>query len=258
MKSYVSEKLESNAKKLSHEVQSMIPNTNIYQNSINVAVGKPNSGKSVALLCEIIKISQLHQPSHLLVVVNKDGSPNDPTINLFRPDITIPIVFIARSEISSYLKQLLEYKDLYNEVKANHLVGKIEDSQRDEMFKNLFITDYSKTYLHTLIFIEDSGKSKVFKEGGYLSSILVECRHIQCSFFITIQSWKMISPDLKSYIGTIFIFTGFSRERLRYIYRQLNVNDDWNEFSDDYYKLSNTPGSYIMVDNFTGLCTINE
>jgi hypothetical protein len=235
---------------LKFEQQRLIHGTNIYQNSINVAVGKPQSGKSVALLTEIIKVSQLHKPTHLLIVVNKNGSDEDPTIKLFEGDIDVPIVFVSRSEIADFLEELIEYKELYNNIKSQHLEEDQDEDQREEMFEVLHIQDFSRPYLHTLILLEDCGKSNIFKKGSYINSILVECRHIQCSFFITLQSWMMLDADVKTYLGSVFIFPGFSRERLQYIIRQSNSNLNIEQFMELYRTLERH--QFILVNCVTG------
>jgi hypothetical protein len=92
---------------LKREQQILIDGANIYQNSINVAVGKPQSGKSVALLTEIIKISTVQPESHLLVVINKNGSDKDQSLNIFRDEIRIPIIFIQRENLAQ-LNEIIE------------------------------------------------------------------------------------------------------------------------------------------------------
>jgi hypothetical protein len=220
----------------------------VYQNSINVAVGKPQSGKSVALLTEIIKVSTVQIESHLLIVVNKNGSSKDPTLNIFRDEIQVPIIFLSRAELSS-LNDIIEYKELYNEIKDKALENDIDDSQRTTIFETLHIDSFERPYLHTLIFIEDCGNSSVLKK-GLLSELMVECRHIQCSFFITIQSWKMLDVEVKSYLGTVFVFAGFSRERLQYIIRQTNARIAMSEFMELYNTLSQHDS--LMINCVTG------
>jgi hypothetical protein len=251
----IQDKLASNKKYLKLEQQKLIQGTHIYQNSINVAVGKPQSGKSVALLTEIIKVTQLHPQTHLLIVVNKNGSDKDPTINLFKSEITVPIEFVARSEIEDYLSELIEYKELYNEIINQNLQEEQEDEQREDMFSILHINDFSRPYLHTLILLEDCGKSNLFKKGSYINSILVECRHIQCSFFITLQAWMMLDPEIKSYLGIVLVFPGFSREGIQYIIRQSNSNLSLDECMQRYQKLHTH--QYMLIDCQTGSTIIN-
>jgi hypothetical protein len=254
VKQKVFNKLQASKKLLKREQQILIDGSNIYQNSINVAVGKPQSGKFVTLLTEIIKISTVQPEAHLLIIINKNGSDKDPTLNIFRDDIRIPIIFIKRDNLSQ-LNEIIEYKELYNEIKDKKLEDDVEDDQKFNMFEVLGITDFSRDYLHTLIFLEDCGNSSVLKK-GFLAEIMVECRHIQCSFFIAIQSWKMLDPEIKSYLGTVFVFAGFSRERLQYIVRQTNIGENFDRFMQLYRQLDQNDN--IIINCVTGKIFLNQ
>jgi hypothetical protein len=201
------------------------------------------------LLTEIIKVSTVQLETHLLIVINKNGSDKDPTLNIFRDDIKIPIIFISRVDIS-LLNEIIEYKELYNEIKDNKLENDIEEDQKTTLFEILHIDSFERPYLHTLVFLEDCGNSSVLKKGSMISELMVECRHIQCSFFITIQSWNMLNPEIKSYLGTVFVFSGFSRERLQYIIRQTNVKSTMSKFMDLYNNLDLNES--LILDCITG------
>jgi hypothetical protein len=248
VKEKVFNKIKETQRILLREQQFLINGTNIYQNSINVAVGKPQSGKSIALITEIMKLSVLHRETHLLIVINKNGSSKDPTINMFSSDIKIPIIYISRDNLDQ-VNEILEYKELYNEIKDQGLEDEIDENQRDKLFEVLKIDNFDRSYLHTLILLEDCGNSTVLKT-GLIHSLMVECRHIQTSFFITIQSWKMIDPEIKSYLGTVFVFSGFSRERLQYLIRQTNININLNEFMKIYNTLNKNES--LIIDCVTG------
>jgi hypothetical protein len=253
VKQQVFNKLQNNKQILKREQQLKIDGSNIYQNSINVAIGKPQSGKSVALLTEIMKISTVQHEAHLLIVVNKNGSNKDPTLNIFASLIKIPIIYLSRENLVGF-NEIIEYKELYNEIHDKSLENEIIDEQRDKIFEVLHINDFSRNYLHTLLFLEDCGNSEILKK-GLMHSLMVECRHIQTSFFITIQSWKMIDPEIKSYLGTVFVFSGFSPERLQYIVRQTNVSSEFKEFMKLYNKLDQNDS--IIIDCVTGKISLN-
>jgi hypothetical protein len=254
VKQKVFNKLQKNKQILKREQQLKIDGSNIYQNSINVAIGKPQSGKSVSLLTEIMKISTVQHEAHLLIVINKNGSNKDPTLKIFAPMIKIPIIYISRDNLD-LLNEIIEYKELYNEIIDKSLEEDIIDEQKYQIFNVLKIEDFSKNYLHTLVFLEDCGNSDVLKK-GLIHSLMVECRHIQSSFFITIQAWKMLDPEIKSYLGTVFVFSGFSPERLQYIVRQTNVASDFKEFMKLYSKLAQNDS--IIIDCVTGEISVNE
>jgi hypothetical protein len=243
---YVKFKIQTQGDNLKREQQSLIPHCSVLRNSVNVAVGPPQSGKSISFMSEFIKISKYDPNCHLLVYINKDGNQNDPTLQLFAEDIKCPIAIRRREVADDFIKNLIDFKNMYNAYKDHK--QEYSEAELEEIKKNLYVEDFTRPYLHTLIFLEDCGNSPVFtSKTSYIRQLLVECRHIQCSFFITIQSWKMISADIKGYLGMVNIFRGFSMERLGFIYRQLSVNVDFEHFVVMYRKLEEH--DYLQVAN---------
>jgi len=96
-----------------------IRNTNTYANSLNVFVGRQRSGKSYQAIQEIIKISRYDPCAHLVVYVNEKGESDDDTFSTFKEMIEVPIVYVCYAEVEAFLKQLLNYKNIYNKIKEN-------------------------------------------------------------------------------------------------------------------------------------------
>ena len=67
------------------------PQSYCYKNSVNILVGKQGSGKTFTCAYEIAKISQIHDETHLLIIVCKDENKEDPTIRSLKQMINIPI-----------------------------------------------------------------------------------------------------------------------------------------------------------------------
>ena len=105
---------------------------NIMYNSVNVLCGRQGSGKTFTSMKEAIKISMLSPETHLLVIVCKDETSTDPTVESLKPLLQIPIVYVAEDDAVEYVKKLLDYKRFYDFIKSEHLENKIVDEQVEE------------------------------------------------------------------------------------------------------------------------------
>lgn len=212
---------------------------NVFYNSVNVFCGRQGSGKTFTSMKEAIKISRVSPETHLLIVICKDETSTDPTVESLKPLLNIPIVYVAEDEAIDYVKNLLEYKRFYDFIKAEHLENRIVDEQVDEVFEVLHINDWKRKWLHTLMIFNDIAKSKLLKRpDGYFNQLFPICRHIQCSFFLNVQFWKSIQTEIKANITTAFIFGGFSRQQFLYIIHQLPVSVGTDELFNVYKQLS--------------------
>ena len=223
--------------------------TPIHYNSVNIFCGKQGSGKTYSAFKEIIKISHISPETHLVVIITKDESEDDATITAMLPMIRIPVIYVNEDDAEEFVKSMLDAKKLYNQVRSEGV--SLEAEQTTDMMKKLFIHDFSRQWLHTLLLFNDIAKSKLFKKAeGYFNQLIPICRHIQCSFFLNIQFWKGINPEIKANLTTAFIFGGFSKEQLQYILRQLTVSNCFYEVFDAYKCLQKY--QKLIVDNNTG------
>lgn len=251
----INEHLNKNRNSLEHEAISKIPSTNCYYNSVNIAVGRQASGKTLSIMKEIIKIASMSDNTHLLVYINKTGEPTDATFESLKPMIEIPIKYVSQDNAEEYVKELLEYKQLYNTVMEQNLQDKIIDEQVDALFSKLYIDNFNRTSLHTLIFLDDAAKSPLLvKDKSYFNSLMTQCRHIKCSFFLAVQYWKALNTNIKSNVATIFIFSGFSRQQLNIILYQTNVGMPMDELWSKYIKLKTH--DKLVVDSIAGNISI--
>ena len=227
------------------------PQSYCYKNSVNILVGKQGSGKTFTCAYEIAKISQIHDETHLLIIVCKDENKEDPTIRSLRQMINIPIEYVTEDDAEQYMRKLLAYKRLYDEIKENHYENRIDDEQRDELFDVLKINDFSRDYLHTILLFNDIAKSKLFNRAtNYFNQLLPICRHIQCSFFLNVQFWKSLPPEIKANATTIIIFGGFDVRQLYYIFSQVPTALSVKEILPEYRQLNKH--DKIVVDCETG------
>ena len=216
-----------------------ISGTNNYANSVNVYVGRPRSGKTYLALHDIISIVRNDECCHLLVYINESGTSDDDTFNRFEQLIDVPIVFVKYDECEKFLKELIEYKNIYNKIKdTNTDVRTIPDEVVNELFEMLQIQDFNRPYLHTLILTEDATNAKVIKRSdSYINDLLTRCAHTQFSFFILIHYWKALTTNIKANLSTIYIFGGYSRQQLQYMLYQMNIPATMKEIMKEYCKL---------------------
>ena len=153
--------------------------------------------------------------------------------------INIPIEYVTEDDAEQYMRKLLAYKRLYDEIKENHYENRIEEEQRDELFDVLKINDFSRDYLHTILLFNDIAKSKLFNRAtNYFNQLLPICRHIQCSFFLNVQFWKSLPPEIKANATTIIIFGGFDVRQLYYIFSQVPTAWSVKEILPEYRHLN--------------------
>ena len=234
-----------------------IRNTNTYANSVNVYVGRPRSGKTYLALHDIISVVRADPCVHLLVYINESGNCDDDTFDRFQQLITVPIIYVKYDQCEKYLKQLLSYKNVYNKIKSSNMrPSEIPNSVKSELCENLFIEDFQKDYLHTLILTEDATNAKVLrKPDSYINDLLTRCAHTQFSFFILIHYWKALTTNIKANLSTIYIFGGYSRQQLSYMLYQMNIPITVKELMKEYSNMGQyrklvidcNLGSYIIV-----------
>ena len=224
-----------------------IPKTNTYANSLNVFVGRQRTGKSYQAIQEIIKISRYDPNSHLLIYVNENGTCDDDTFDRFKELIYIPIIYVKYSEIDNFLKKLINYKQIYNNIKNAHVEKEVPEECLNELLDNLYIDDLNREHLHTLILMEDATTQKIIKDStSYINHLMTTCAHIQCSFFVLIHYWKALTPNLKSNIYTAYVYPGYSRQQLIYILYQMNLPDSYNDIYNVYRQL--TDHQKLVID----------
>ena len=231
------------------------PEINCYYNSVNVFVGRQGAGKGVQALTEIIKISRVSPITHLLIYVSKYGTESDKTFESMKHLIKIPILYVKYKDEEDNEKDCVQvfskiqcYKRLYDEIKTNHLEDKIDEQQKQEIFKVLKINSFDNPTLHTLILFDDVANNPLIQKKGFFAEMLAVCRHIHCSFFLTIQFWKSITTEIKANITTIYIFGLYSKQQLNVMLYQIPTHESFEEIY-NVYKTLNTHDCLIVNAN---------
>ena len=90
--------------------------------------------------------------------------------------------------------------------------------------------------LQTMIFYDDA--AHIFNSNNkQMIKHLASLRHNRITFFICMQTWKMIAPDVKSMLTLIYLGGGFNKRDLRYIYSQLPLQITFDDFEQMYDEL---------------------
>lgn len=233
------------------------PQTIVYKNSVNILVGKQGSGKTFTCVYEIAKITQLHPETHLLVVFCKDENKEDPTVKALSNMINVPIEYVVEENAESYVRKLLECKRQYDAIKSrldnswNCPDIALETGETENVdLDTLKINDFSRDYLHTIFLFNDIAKSKLFNRAtNYFNQLLPICRHIQCSFFLNVQFWKSLPPEIKANATLVFIFGGFDIRQLYYIFSQVPTAMGVKELIDFYRSLGKHDKLIVDCEN---------
>ena len=222
------------------------PEISFKLNSFNICIGKQSTGKTTSVIKELIKLSLLDLPEfHLIIYVSNNDS--DITFNKLKDYVKIPIVKVNYDNLDNTFKEFIELKDLYNKI-----VDKEYEPNEEEikiLKHNLFIQNFNIKRLHTIILMDDAA-FVLKKETSPWFKWLCQLRHLNCIVFCCIQVWKSINPTLKSQLSSIYLFGGYSRQQLNYIYQQINLDMKFEEFYNLYTKIRTNDKIFIdMIDN---------
>ena len=239
--SVINDAIQKHSKNLVTESKLLIPETNIYTNSLNIYVGPQGCGKSYSIMKDVLKISLIDPNVHLIIYIN---NTEDETVNSIKSLIKIPFISITRDKAEEFVKELLKFKNIYNNIIKEDCVNEVDYESKQLLFNKLYINDFSRTHLNTLIILDDTSQSELLKNKSYFNDLFTKCRHIQCSFFLAIQYWRSLNTNIKSNASTIYIFSGYSKQQFNYITYQLPLNMS----SDELYQIYLENKKIIILD----------
>jgi hypothetical protein len=160
-----------------------------------------------------------------------------------------PIVFVSADEADEYIKHLIVYKTIYEQIVSGECDENIDDESVSLLLNSLAVSDFSIKGLHTIIFLDDSVNNKLLKSNSYICSLLNENRQPRFTFFINIQYWKGINASIKPNINLLFIFGTFSKQQINYILQQIPLETHFEEFYEKYRHLTLRDKVIINCDN---------
>lgn len=218
-----------------------------WYNSLNILVGPQGKGKTHVMLRDIIQISRLQDKNfHLIVYISKNGSINDSTFEAQQELIQLPIHVVSDANAEKYLKELDLWKELYDRYSTTPRIT-IDNDKLQQMFDFLRINKLGKPNqpLNTIILCEDFVRSKLLKS-SYFTNYITQLRHKHSIVYINVQFFKSIPTDYKNNATTFFIFSGFSRQKMQYIYQQVPMPVEFEELWHYYMKMRNH--DFIMIN----------
>ena len=222
----VNEKLNNGIKK---HISKIDPEINFRYNSFNICIGNQGSSKTTTVMKELMKLAYVEHDYHLMIYVTDNAS--DDTFNQLSDEIDFQIVKTDYDHVEEEFERLMELKKDYNAM----VDGEIEEDP--EILEYLYVDDFSRQRLHTFILFDDASFVFDAKSNSRFKKWLCQCRHLNITAFCCIQIWGSLDAKLKSQLSGAFIFKGFGRERLSYIYRQLPIEMDFEDFYKKYMSL---------------------
>ena len=231
----VSSELNNGVKKF---IEKIDPSVNFRYNSFNLCVGPQGSSKTTSVMKELMKLSLVPHDYHMIIYVTNNAS--DDSFNSLLKYINIPCVKTDYEHVDDQFELLIKMKDDYNAMYE----GRMEKNQN--ILDALCIEDFSKPRIHTFILFDDASFIFDKKTKSKFKSWFTQLRHFNCTIFACIQIWGSMDPQLKTQLAGVYLYKGFSRERLQYIFRQLPIDMSFEQFYNMYMRL----GKYqkIVID----------
>lgn len=176
---------------------------------------------------------------HLLIYVTKNGDENDVSFQTLKSLFEFPYIVCSEKEAEDCVEELINAKNEYYKIRRERTKNELSDEDKEELFEILHVDSFEKEFLHTIVLFDDISNSKLFSsEESFFSQQLRRCRHTNMTYFMLIQGWKGIKPHIKNEITTLYLFPGFNRQQLRYIYSQAATMLDFDAFYDAFQKLT--------------------
>lgn len=218
------------------------PEINLDYNSILLVIGKTGSGKTFNVNKELVALSHIpHDITHIIYVSN---NPNDLTFEKLKNLIDVPITRITYEDSCEYISTLREYIQAYDEIKSKNLETKITNDCREEILDYLCLDDFNRKDIYTIIIYDDA--MNVFKNPlSKEFKMLFEYRHFKTTYILMMQSMKGITSEIKAQLGGIWLFGGYNRQQFTYMYNQLSIPIEKEDFWRVYQQLPKSCYVYI-------------
>ena len=199
-----------------HLINKLSRNSDLYKNSIVLSIGNRGTSKTTHFMKEMIKLS-LDNCWSVHLIIYCTNNENDIIFHKLMKHVTIPIIKIKYENLNTVINDLVGAKDMY--LNSANLSDKSSDL--NSLFTLLRVKDLDHP-LQTIIFCDDA--AHIFNSNNKnMTKHLASARHHRCSYFICLQTWKMIAPEIKSMLTLVYLGGGFNNRDLRYIYSQLPI-----------------------------------
>jgi hypothetical protein len=185
----------------------------------------------------------------------------DPTVeaakNVLAESGTAELITTNYDDAIGFIQQLVKMKSKYNEfIRRAHELGVSRQEipnhvdNLQALYDVLYITDFSRDWLQTMIIAEDSGDDK-FLKNPFINNCLKLCREQNITWHLTIHGFDQITPNIKQNAAIVYICKGLSDERLNIIYHRTNHGGmERKQFLRMYSTMSqNEHANYMVIDN---------
>jgi hypothetical protein len=234
---------------------SKIPGINSYTNSVSLAVSVQGGGKTFKFMEEAIAVSKAIPETHLIIVFAKKSF--DETVEATKHLAACPVVIMPYDQAVDYMTLLLTLKSKYKEIKRTAIDHNVSDNDIpdnivgcDTLMEGLYIDDFTRRWLNTIIILDDIGNSKLFANpDSYFNNCLKLCRDQQIMWYLATHGMAQLSPSIRQNATIIYIGRGLSNERLDIIHRQTNNGIDINEFREAYQRVADSGKRFLVCDN---------
>lgn len=187
-----------------------------YYNSFNVILGKQGTGKTTFILTEMIKLSNINSKYKKIIYVSANEG-KDMTFLALKKFITIPTYVLDFDQATEALEQYFQ----------------TENKDGD----------------HIIVIIED-GSFLLEKNNPTWFQWICKLRHLKMTLFLNLHIWKSLSPSLKTQIGCVLVFKGFSKEVFQRIFRQTASDFNWDVGFSLYTTMEDR--QMLKIDNING------
>ena len=247
--------LKSNSKNLETSKISLISNDSyMYQNTLNLTIGKPGSGKTLAMIYEL---AVLHDKFDKIIYITRENKV-DKTFNTFIPLIKTNILHVLEEDFVEFIIKYIEALDMIIKIK-NGEKGNVKKISKYLGIEEKDVLNSKPFY--TFILFEDASDSKLFdKKNSIFVDLLRIFRHYYITSVAIIHSFKFFPIHLREYVFTITVFKGFSKQRLNHMYGQSNITENFNDVWEKYKKLihnvEKSKTEVLIFDFITGFTKV--
>ena len=177
---------ELNNSNVNKYISNVNPDLDLKYNSLNIAIGKPGTSKTTTFMKTMMKLSQYPNSYHLIMYV-LDANADD-TVNKLMKYVNIPMFHVTYDEFLDTFEQLINLKQRYWQAlttKNKKLIN--------QLAQLLFLRNISQN-IQTMVFCDDAGW--IFEKKSPFKKYLCQLRHLQCTFWLNIQIWKSVDPEI--------------------------------------------------------------
>lgn len=217
---WIQQRFANKDPRVHNTIEPVHPQIKFYYNSLNIAIGKQGCGKTTFLCKQLIMLGRVSNQAYSTILYVSKGDVDYSFMNL-KDQFQIPVYMC---NYDNFLQMFQQY---------------CREREQDNS--------------HVFIIFEDA--SFMFqKENSEWNNIICRLRHLRCTVWMNIHVWKSVSTTFKSQLTTAFVFKGYSREQMMWIYRQMSIGVAFPTFWGAYYVMSGR--QCMRIDNIETKCEI--